>query len=1200
MALSAPKNVMVIGVGGTGKWILTHLKRSLIHANNHWLVNNSPLQSLDPEYGQTIPDGIKLLCLDLDNKAEGIDDIALEFDQNMGKEFINFKTNLSAIKKDVENHQGKDRWPWFEGGDGEDATKLTLPLSGQEEQGAGQQRHFSRLSLLENLRGDSRFLRIIDDHFFTFSNRHRTDQSIANYFIIVGSIAGGTGSGTILDIAQILKHKIENGALPNSNVIGITVLSETFTGTFKNLPNQWELIQANCLAAMREIRRFLVLRNSGYPFMEYDHNWNPRPKVTDSNSPLDVCFVVDGTRPQGQHLTNFSPQETLYPAVADYLANMCLQQDRPFDPANTRNIIGNTSEGVFSTLGCHSWVFPADDIIKDFSIQLSQSFISDLRSPALPPFDWDGLTDRFLTNSENFYSQNSPTNEHYKGVTTQNQKLGLLNQLSQMITDKKKSNVAPSIDFNFFTESIFAPNNFPLRFKDPNINVNLIDGYQLPTLNLDYSGANDTDFFSSNPDIAGTNEQQQVVQLAKELMIKNIGTSSDTIYNKDQKDTLRTYHSILEYYRKTAGEIFGGYQDHKGNYYPGLVENQIFLILNRMRKAQPVLDELTQKPVTLPITGSQKYDVDYETNQCPIDTARQFCQQLITKLQTTKDIIDEAYHIQFCSTGKTQVIIDQEDVNRREYEYLNANRLMVMFKKSPYLESMQRFLLSQRLEVMKRTLTAIIEDFVQILNGWLEALNNFDGSLSALQEKLSRMYDDFSNVRTKNEVIKTRTYLTTHRSSFEQNLYKNLIETTIEQTMREGQAVNISNKDKYNEKSFVHIGPNPSDVNTRPGMKRTGRILSVHFRHAKIEEVLSIPEIALKYARFFCQGVRNTNFWNTLVQYRDDNGNLRYRLDQQLPSLLTGDIVTNSNAFINYNAGKRSSQIGGTNDANLVIYADGATASASGIEFNRLQETLRPHGFSTIYNANIYAGQQHQITAMRQIYNLTIDSLHSFGKNLDIYRRWLLHTYLTHGNTSTGTPLHNFLGEKNASRYEQFIMNHWQDLGLDRPVNSDFFLPLESILALEKVEDVKKFLWAGIHMNKLYWAYDAAIGDHYAIKDDKGQLIPLVSKSKDLLGALLLFVMPNDSGIGARLDPIKNEIEQNYKTFLTQKNTSRATCRATLDSYGKDPINNIVLQTGMNPPVTKQIVTSPGVNPNQISSEEKLNLLFKAFLVEMC
>lgn len=1199
MTLSAPRNVMVIGVGGTGKWILTHLKRSLINANNHWLVNNSPLQSLDPEYGQTMPEGLKLLCLDLDNKPEGIDDISLDFDQHLGKEFINFKTNLSAIKKDVENLQGNGRWPWFESGNGEDAMKLTLPLSGQEEQGAGQQRHFSRLSLLENLRGDSRFLRIIDDHFFTFSSRHKTDQSIANYFIIVGSIAGGTGSGTILDIAQILKYKIENGSLPNSNVIGIAVLSETFTGTFKNLPNQWELIQANCLAAMREIRRFLVLRNGGYPFTEYDHNWNPQPKLTNSNSPLDVCFVVDGTRPQGQHLTNYTPQETLYPAIADYLANLCLQNDRPFDPANTRNIIGITSEGVFSTFGSHSWVFPVDDIIKDFSIQLSQSFISDLRSPALPPYDWDGLTDRFLTNSENFYSQNSPADEYYKGVTKQSQKFTLLSQLSQMITDKKKSNVAPSIDFNFFTESIFAPNNFPLRFKDPTINFDMIEGYQLPTLNLDYSGTNDTDFFSSNPDIAGTNEPQQVVQLAKELMIKNIGTSSDTIYNKDQKDTRRTYHSILEYYRKTAGEIFGGYQDHKGNYHPGLVENQIFLILNRMRKAQPVLDELTQKPVTLPITGSQKYDVAYETNICPIDTARQFCQQLVTKLQMTKDIIDEAYHIQFCSTGRTQVIIDQEDVNRREYEYLNANRFMVIFKKSPYLESMQRFLLSQRLEVMKRTLTAIIEDFVQILNGWLEALNNFDDSLSALQEKLARMYDDFSNVRANNESIKTRTYLTTHRSPFEQNLYKSLIETTIEQTMRDGQAVNITNKDKYNEKSFIHIGLNPSDVNTRPGMKRTGRMLSVHFRHEKSEEALTIPEITLKYARFFCQGVRTTNFWNTLSQYRDENGNFRYRIDQQLPSLLTGDIVTNSNAFINYNPGKRSFQIGGTNDTNLVIYADGAMASTSGIEFHKLQDTLKPHGFSTIYNANIHAGQQQQITAIRQIYNLTTDSLHSFGKNLDIYRRWLTHTYITHGNAATGTPLHNYLGEKNASRYEQFIMNRWQELGLNKPLNPDFFLPLEVILSLEQVEDVKRFLWAGIHMKKLFWAFDAKLGEHVAIKDQKDQLILLVTRSKNILDALLLFVMPNDTGMAARLQPIKQEIEQNCITFLTQKNTSnRAACLATLDSYKKDPINNIILFPGDGE--TKQIVTTVGTNPNQLSPEEKLNLLFKAMLMEMC
>ncbi|MCL5808198.1 MAG: tubulin-like doman-containing protein [Deltaproteobacteria bacterium] len=1195
MSLQAPNNVLVIGVGGTGKYILTHLKRALIQANNHWLTKNTPLQSLDPEYGQALPEGVHLLCLDLDNRiTEG--DIAIDYNQNLGTEFINFSTDLTAIKQEAEQGRDQDRWPWFEA---EDAKKLTLPIGGEEGQGAGQQRQFSRLCLLENLRPNARLHQIIEQHLTTFRNRRQAAPSIANYFIIVGSIAGGTGSGTLIDLAQILKHKIETGRLSNSTVAGIAVLSEIFTDTFKDKQNQWKLVQANCMAAMREIRRFLVLKNSGYPFAEYDHNWNPTPRVTDRQAPLDVCYVVDGTRSRVQHLTNYPPQKTLFPAIADYLTNLCLQ-DRPFDPANTRNIIGNTVDGVFSALGCHSWIFPADDIIKDFSIQLTQSFIGDLRRPAPITFDWDGATNSFLNNSLDFYSQNGPPEEYYPGVTKQSEKFGLMSQLAQLIEDKKKNNAAPALDVNFFSENIFAPANFPLRFNDPTINDNLVAGYELPTLNLSQAGTNDSDHYEGNPDIAGTNDPQQVVQLTTELMLKNIGTQNDPLYNKNKRGTRRTYHGILEYYRKIAKEIFGGYQDDKGRYYPGLVENKLFLLLNRVRHYQPVINPTTQKPETLPVTGNEKKEVTYETNQSPVDSARCFCLTLISKLEEVKYIIDQAYDTQFSFAEKKQIVIDQEEATRREYEYLNANRVMIIFKKKPYLESMQRWLLSQRLEVMKRTLTGIIQDCIEILNGWLETLGNFDNALSSLEGDLLRIYHEFSLIRSENEAIKTRTYLTAHRSDYERKLYRYLIETPKEQTVRDGELFSPTNKDKLNAKSFIHIGPNPADVNTRPGMIRTGRILTVHFCHGKTEEALAVPEIGMKHARFFCQGVRDVNFWTVLTQYQDANGRRRYDLDaQQLPSLLTGDVVDYSVPFIHFQEGRRVRQIDGTNDRELVIYVDGAPAAQAGINFRQLQETFRAQGFSNIHGANTPAGQGHQLTAVQQVYSLPIDALHSFENNLDIYRQWLIHTYTTHSMQATGTPLHLFLGEKHASWYEQFIMDHWRELGLEGTVDSSFFLPLAVVLALENLKAVRSFLWAGLHMKRLYWVYDSKIGNHYAIQVKKDRRLPLHSTRGDLLGAMHVFTLPASNFKGrAMLDDLKREIEANYDDFLEQRNTDREACRTALRGYIQDPINQLVLEPGTTPPTTKRIVADPGRETKDMNDEQRLNLLFKAILLE--
>jgi len=356
MALEAPRNVMVIGLGGTGKWILTYLKQSLIEASNEWIVKNSELKNLDPSYGRSLPEGIKLLCLDIDSAKQIVidDEIKLDYDPATTEDFAYFGESLAEIKDYVE--EGKVHpviGPWFER---DDALKLTLPISEHDITGAGQQKHYCRLCFLKSLANRSnprRFSQILPGYFNYFQEREAKFPCIENYFIIVGSIAGGTGSGCILDVAQILKYHLEQRrVLSNSTIVGISILSEAFSTTFRDLSDlQWNLIRSNCIATMREIHRFLILRGQGYPFSEYKGNWNPSPPITDKKMPFDVYYLIDGTRPSGgDNLTLFKEEYTVFPAVADYLLNVCCQKERPFDPSNTRNIISNTEEGVFSTL----------------------------------------------------------------------------------------------------------------------------------------------------------------------------------------------------------------------------------------------------------------------------------------------------------------------------------------------------------------------------------------------------------------------------------------------------------------------------------------------------------------------------------------------------------------------------------------------------------------------------------------------------------------------------------------------------------------------------------------------------------------------------------------------------------------------------------------------------------------------------------
>jgi hypothetical protein len=129
----APNNVMVIGVGGTGKWVLTYLKQSLIHANNHSLANSSPRKNLEVGYDQSIPENIRLLCLDTDKKPVTVDGVSLDYEEVTGNEFICLTSKeigrlkdelIKRANREFDNTLAHGNFPWFEADDARMLTNL--------------------------------------------------------------------------------------------------------------------------------------------------------------------------------------------------------------------------------------------------------------------------------------------------------------------------------------------------------------------------------------------------------------------------------------------------------------------------------------------------------------------------------------------------------------------------------------------------------------------------------------------------------------------------------------------------------------------------------------------------------------------------------------------------------------------------------------------------------------------------------------------------------------------------------------------------------------------------------------------------------------------------------------------------------------------------------------------------------------------
>ena len=1199
MVLSAPRNVMVIGLGGTGKTILTYLKQSLIEANNHFLATQAAGRMIDKSYGTSLPEGIKILCLDLDSAQQVVvDDTMLDYDIANSEEFAVFEEPLVDIKEYVIKGQTHPAvGPWFER---DDAVKLTLPISELDRTGAGQQRQYCRLSFLKNLsnaQNPKRFSQVLPQYFGYFKERMSRNANLENFFIITGSLAGGTGSGCMLDVAQVLKTFIENNNLPNTTIMAISVLSEAFKNTdLSKSPLQWNLVQSNCIAAMREIQRFLVLRDQGYPFLEFKGNKEISKSLSDKRMPFDVFYLIDGTRPvSGDDLTDKQPKDTMFPAVADYLLTICLNENRPFDPQNTRNIISNTEDGVFASLGLHTWIYPIEDIIKQFSMTLAKEFIEYLRKSHPPTYDIDKEVKDFLQNTNMYYGQNSPVSEYFLGKTVSSEKFGALDDIIAIVDQYEKRPDTMPMDVDFFKEVIFAADKFPKRYFDPKVDVDQIEGNELPALNLDLSGNNESDEFKTNNYIDQLSEPDQVINLAENLLAENMGTNNDPVFDKTNSSLKRTYHSILKYYLKLANEIFGGYQDAKGVHYPGLLENKIMLLLNEVKDSKPLIDIVTNQPIKGQVTGTELLDMKYFTREYSISLARDFCVHLIDVIQKEKEIVDLGYQTVVCASGQDQAQIAQEEVNRRRDEYQKA-RIMARFKKGPYLEAMQRLLYNERLVTMKRYYTAVLEDLIAICKGWKETLDNFDADLKNIGSEFELLLHNLRQTRENKKNIRTRTYLSQTGSDFEKALYNKHICSEIKKEQMKGRWASITKQLDYFNSSAIFSRKKLTDVNSRPGIKRTGRELLAFFEKADVTPgYVFTSRVALDHAKDKCQSIREESFWKALLNYRDQNNNLRYGLVSQgsYPTQLVSDVKNYSHIFVNYEDQLRANNVGGV-DHTYTAYANWI---ASEFDIMGFQNALSSNNFSTRHAANDAAGQHFRLTAVRQVFCLTQDALAKYDSICETYRDWL-RAFPT-AAAAVGTPLHNFLGEKYAARYEQKIIAHWNKIGLSEAVPHGFFLPLEVIYALENRVAVQDFFWAAAYSKLLF--QQAHGGDfEYAMKKPgtKDDHVSLYNEKKpDLIGAVIKFTMSQEPVI----INLREELHKLRQIeFTQQKNNNWDSFEKKLADLMNNTLNKLVQRRGSKKLQFIEVLKKQDRKGNVMDmlKEEKMELLFKIFILE--
>jgi hypothetical protein len=268
---------VVIGLGGSGYHTLLKLKKRFIDA-----------------YGN-VPPIIRFLSIDTTENAEGAAQAEgtseVQLDHN--ELYVLQVGNPSALVNGSNPHVD-EWWP------PEIPTQAIIA-------GAGQVRARGRLALFAKA-GEvfGRLRRAVDD----VRNIRNAKQMYADQFQvstrsgvevhIVGSLAGGTGSGTFLDVAFMLRDII--GGDEQSNFTGVFLLPGIFT-RYSGVA----LVKPNAYGALKEIEHLSTAKGT----FHVDYGMH---RVEVSRPPFDLIYLVNNINEQGRVV---SEQNDLYSLIAD-------------------------------------------------------------------------------------------------------------------------------------------------------------------------------------------------------------------------------------------------------------------------------------------------------------------------------------------------------------------------------------------------------------------------------------------------------------------------------------------------------------------------------------------------------------------------------------------------------------------------------------------------------------------------------------------------------------------------------------------------------------------------------------------------------------------------------------------------------------------------------------------------------------------
>ena len=364
---------IVIGLGGTGQWVVTFLKKELLEIG-----------------GGTLPPGVKLLSFDTTTRTTAGTGQASKRDKDEdiragavrlieGKEFIPIGDNVGALASEIA--AGKhSHLQWFPA---KSFLSKLPPAAFNTKEGSGQIRQMGRISLFRDLAAFQRSEILSRLRAAMQDLQSEVSRDMQLEIIIVGSLAGGTGAGMLVDLAYLVRAQAAKMVSNNYVVRGFFVLPRAFTAG--GLGEGRDML-ARSFAAWRELDRFMIVSERfGLRQINY-HETNQDLRIRLDRRAYDVSYMVDPARQTVNSLDNVRAEEGLFPGLAHVVSAILDEKaGKEYTEFITTNLAGKLAQlprrPYHSAVGSYTLKVPVYYAEEKFSHQLALDVLREFVAP---------------------------------------------------------------------------------------------------------------------------------------------------------------------------------------------------------------------------------------------------------------------------------------------------------------------------------------------------------------------------------------------------------------------------------------------------------------------------------------------------------------------------------------------------------------------------------------------------------------------------------------------------------------------------------------------------------------------------------------------------------------------------------------------------------------------------------------------------